>query len=536
MTMTRGALAVDLAERVFSGPIAGSLTPRRLGAEVEFIPVEAAHRPALCVCWATGLSPPCLFSGATVADRVGGKAAPPKAPRALPCRPGARSTFEPGGQLEYSSPACRSASSLLALLRSVVLPLRAAAAGEGIDLLAVGIDPLNPAERAPMVIHAHRYERMAEYLGRLGPSGARMMRQTAAFQVSADFDDEPWLRWRVLNAAAPYVVAIFANSPIYAGEPTGHQSARADAWRRLDPARTGIPFDECAPARGVPRVCAGRAGYPVSYAERRAPSVRRVAHSCQSDRGGVAGPSEHPLSRSAAARASGAQVGRCDRPRVVCRSAGADSRHPLRLPGPACRRRPACRFPISGSSSGPDGWGSTIPALREPPPISLSLRWPAVAVWAPITFIPPISNRHAPSSIAIPGDLAHLPTMYSRTPSPLRSPPSRDPRASHPSSPGRRSRTSLRYERVERPSPGPGQALVRLEAVGVNFIEVYQRTGLYKVQPPFIPGSEAAGTVVEVGPGVTSVREGDRVASQNFAGSYAEFSAGAGGTTGEAAG
>ena len=68
-----------------------------------------------------------------------------------------------------------------------------------------------------------------------------MMRQTAAFQISVDFDDEPWLRWRVLNAAAPYVVAIFANSPIYAGEPTGHQSTRADVWRNLDPVRTGIP-------------------------------------------------------------------------------------------------------------------------------------------------------------------------------------------------------------------------------------------------------------------------------------------------------
>jgi len=82
----------------------------------------------------------------------------------------------------------------------------------------------------------------------------------------------------------------------------------------------------------------------------------------------------------------------------------------------------------------------------------------------------------------------------------------------------------LRYESVERPSPGAGQALVRVEAAGMNFIEVYQRTGLYKVQLPFIPGSEAAGAVVEVGSGVTSVRVGDRVASQNFAGSYAEFS------------
>jgi glutamate--cysteine ligase len=70
-----------------------------------------------------------------------------------------------------------------------------------------------------------------------------MMRQTAAFQVSLDFDDEPWLRWRVLNAAAPYVIAIFANSPIYAGGCTGYQSVRAAVWRDVDPARTGIPYD-----------------------------------------------------------------------------------------------------------------------------------------------------------------------------------------------------------------------------------------------------------------------------------------------------
>jgi NADPH:quinone reductase len=82
----------------------------------------------------------------------------------------------------------------------------------------------------------------------------------------------------------------------------------------------------------------------------------------------------------------------------------------------------------------------------------------------------------------------------------------------------------LRYERVERPKPGAGQALVKLDAVGVNFIEVYQRTGLYKLSLPFTPGSEAGGTVVEVGPGVSTLGVGDRVASQGFAGSYAEFS------------
>jgi NADPH:quinone reductase len=81
----------------------------------------------------------------------------------------------------------------------------------------------------------------------------------------------------------------------------------------------------------------------------------------------------------------------------------------------------------------------------------------------------------------------------------------------------------LKYEEVPRPSPGPGQALVRIEAVGVNFMEIYQRTGLYPVPLPFVPGTEAAGTVVEIGPKVTTVTGGQRVASTSFAGAYAEY-------------
>jgi glutamate--cysteine ligase len=245
-TWTRAALAAGLAEESFSGPICGSLTPRRLGAEVEFIPIDAL----------TGRRCPIEAGGATATlpflRRFGTRQGwiESLTPKGTPCFTlplGGTLTFEPGGQLEYSSPPCRSASALLALLRAVVLPIRSAAAGEGIDLLAVGIDPLNSAERAPLLIHAKRYERMAEYLERRGPAGAQMMRQTAAFQVSLDFDDEPWLRWRVLNSAAPYIVAIFANSPIYAGERTGHQSARAHVWRNLDPARTGMPYDDKDP-------------------------------------------------------------------------------------------------------------------------------------------------------------------------------------------------------------------------------------------------------------------------------------------------
>ena len=84
---------------------------------------------------------------------------------------------------------------------------------------------------------------------------------------------------------------------------------------------------------------------------------------------------------------------------------------------------------------------------------------------------------------------------------------------------------AYRYEEVPDPAPGAGQALVAIEAVGVNFIEVYQRTGLYPVALPATPGSEAGGTVLAVGPGVTEFRAGDRVAWQGSPGAYAERAA-----------
>jgi NADPH2:quinone reductase len=73
------------------------------------------------------------------------------------------------------------------------------------------------------------------------------------------------------------------------------------------------------------------------------------------------------------------------------------------------------------------------------------------------------------------------------------------------------------------PEPGPGQALIRIAASGVNFIDVYFRIGLYKAPLPFTPGNEAAGTVEAVGEGVTVVQPGDRVAYAMHRGSYAEY-------------
>jgi NADPH:quinone reductase len=70
----------------------------------------------------------------------------------------------------------------------------------------------------------------------------------------------------------------------------------------------------------------------------------------------------------------------------------------------------------------------------------------------------------------------------------------------------------LRVQEVDVPPPGPGEVQVEVAAVGVNFIDVYQRQGVYPVPTPFVSCSEGAGTVVAVGPGVRDVAEGDRVA------------------------
>jgi NADPH2:quinone reductase len=81
----------------------------------------------------------------------------------------------------------------------------------------------------------------------------------------------------------------------------------------------------------------------------------------------------------------------------------------------------------------------------------------------------------------------------------------------------------LRYEDVATPEPKAGEALVELEAVGVNFIDIYKRTGLYKLPLPATLGEEGAGKVVAVGEGVTDVRVGDRVAWASVLGAYAEL-------------
>lgn len=81
----------------------------------------------------------------------------------------------------------------------------------------------------------------------------------------------------------------------------------------------------------------------------------------------------------------------------------------------------------------------------------------------------------------------------------------------------------LRYEEAPMPAAGPGEVLVKVAATGLNFIDVYHRSGLYPMTLPFTPGSELAGSVEAVGEGVTGVAVGDAVATARASGAYAQY-------------
>lgn len=83
----------------------------------------------------------------------------------------------------------------------------------------------------------------------------------------------------------------------------------------------------------------------------------------------------------------------------------------------------------------------------------------------------------------------------------------------------------LQLEDVPTPAPAPGEVLIRVEAAGVNFIDIYQRAGAYKVALPFVPGQEAAGTIAALGAGVSAFTVGDRVGSYHSGGlaAYADY-------------
>lgn len=234
--LARADLLDDLRTHAFA--LGRAPGPLRIGAEVELIPVSIHTGAQVPIVAADGPSTLPLLRCFGARHGWTEQASPYGVPQfELP--DGGVVSYEPGGQIELSAAAFPSATALVRALRGTVLPLVAAARDVGIELLSVGVEPRNGIERVPMQLPGRRYVRQTRFMESICTGGTRMMRQTAAMQVSLDFGAEPLAAWRVLNAMAPYVTAIFANSPVYRGEPTGHRSYRARIWRELDGGRTG---------------------------------------------------------------------------------------------------------------------------------------------------------------------------------------------------------------------------------------------------------------------------------------------------------
>ena len=243
MSLSEAELLEDVRQRLFAPN--RSANPYSIGLELELIPV---HKTTRTRALATGDA---RASTAAVLSQLGRREgwreqSNDDDPPSWKLADGAYISFEPGGQIEISTAPKPSASEGIDSTQSLVKMLRDAMSNAGIDLLAVGVDPFNAIDSVPLQLHRERYTGMTRYFDSIGPSGVRMMRQTAALQMNLERGEDPKSRWRLLNGLAPIVVALFANSRQYERRATGWASYRAQLWRTLDPSRTGIIYDEAA--------------------------------------------------------------------------------------------------------------------------------------------------------------------------------------------------------------------------------------------------------------------------------------------------
>ncbi len=155
---------------------------------------------------------------------------------------GSTVTYEPGGQLELSSPAFPGPSACWQAVTEDAEHVRRTLAGAGLVLLDTAIDPVREPHRQ---LRHPRYDAMEAFFElRADPMGPVMMTSTASVQVNLDIGHDAAdarRRWELLHTVGPTMVAAFANSPVHAGVGTGWRSARQRVWQRLDPGRTSVP-------------------------------------------------------------------------------------------------------------------------------------------------------------------------------------------------------------------------------------------------------------------------------------------------------
>jgi len=209
-TEARDAIASRGFDRTSTTPDPG----RHVGIELEWLAVDADDpaRPA----------PPDAVRAAAMA--------------AGPLPEASRLTFEPGGQVELSSPPLPLDQSCEAAARDAEV-LGDALANAGVALVSLGLEPGPQRDR---VLRSPRYDAMEAYFDSCGPSGRTMMRSTAALQVNLDLGSGRDIerRWQAAHDVGPVLAAAFANSPIGKAGPTGYRSTRLAVWSGVDRRRT----------------------------------------------------------------------------------------------------------------------------------------------------------------------------------------------------------------------------------------------------------------------------------------------------------
>lgn len=225
MTSPHPRLGVDDLARHIDEAVFGERYDEKVGLELEWLTqTETGQRPSID----------------QLEDLVA--AAAPRLPR------GGLLTIEPGGQLELSSHPFAGPADACEAAATDLLVLECACRAEGIDLIALGADPV----RAPQLLRAEapRYAAMQAYFERRWPAALQMMTNTASIQLNLGYGhDEKALRerWHLIHAVGPTLVAAFANSPFSGGDVTGWHSSRWHEWIRIDPTRTRPLALDCDP-------------------------------------------------------------------------------------------------------------------------------------------------------------------------------------------------------------------------------------------------------------------------------------------------
>lgn len=150
---------------------------------------------------------------------------------------GSRITFEPGGQVEISTPPLPGLDQALPAAAGDLVAVSAALGRAGLIPVARGLDPLRSPQR---ILDRPRYAAMEAFLDVEGFAGRTMMCSTAAVQVNVETGPEAdvAVRWRLAHDVGPLVVAMFAHSPVPGGGGCGPRSARQQVWSVMDPSRT----------------------------------------------------------------------------------------------------------------------------------------------------------------------------------------------------------------------------------------------------------------------------------------------------------